>query len=65
MTHEDFEVVARALYGQLMPHRYRVLIAKSLADAFQKKYPRFDRMRFMHAALYNKDSRYADEVKML
>lgn len=64
MTRKQYEFIAAVLYAQLMPMRYKVKLAKALADQFAKDNPRFDRMRFLHAALYDGDSRHADEAPM-
>lgn len=64
MTRKQYEFIAATLYAQFMPMRYKAKLAKALADQFAKDNPHFDRMRFLHEALYAGDSRHADEVPM-
>jgi len=47
MTKKDFELIARILKDNNAPSH----LVEAFADSFGASYPRFDRVRFMRAAL--------------
>lgn len=48
MTKTDYEVTAQAVASSVPDNRVRMQVAKSLADAFEKRNPKFQRRLFLH-----------------